>query len=201
LLNKKLLAVATILLATLFNAATGTPARAHTELIDAEPPSESVLESTPKKVTLTFGDEILVLEGLEGSNQIVVTNSRMVEAQEGPVVVRGSQISVKLKPNLDSGIYRVAYRVVSLDGHPIEGVYSFELDLGTPYQETDGSVGLAPQQQTAPIALNPDKDASEGKTKADNFADSITHWVIWASGTLVFLAVMTVTVIKLRRKV
>jgi methionine-rich copper-binding protein CopC len=66
---------------------------------------------------LSFGDKQI--------HKITVTNSIKKRVDSGGPIVGGARISTKLKAGLPAGKYFVSYRVVSEDGHPIEGSYSF----------------------------------------------------------------------------
>lgn len=43
----------------------------------------------------------------------------------GKVIVGGPRISTKIKSVLPPGKYLISYRIVSEDGHPVEGSFSF----------------------------------------------------------------------------
>ena len=58
-------------------------------------------------------------------NRISVTNSKKVVVSTGEALVGGARISSKLKPGLPPGKYLVTYRIVSEDGHPVEGSFFF----------------------------------------------------------------------------
>jgi copper resistance protein C len=49
----------------------------------------------------------------------------------GTATVFGNQLSVALKTSKVLGKYRVSYRAISADGHPITGSYDFTLKAKT----------------------------------------------------------------------
>ena len=59
------------------------------------------------------------------TNKITVTDSKKVNWQKSKLEVKGGKIRAYLKTGLTPGKYTVTYRVVSEDGHPIRGSYSF----------------------------------------------------------------------------
>ena len=61
---------------------------------------------------------------------MVVNNAVGDQVSEPDEVVSGNSISVALSPNEVKGPVLVYYRVVSADGHPVEGEYKFTYGIG-----------------------------------------------------------------------
>lgn len=100
---------------------------AHAELESSNPEANSVIGAAPEFVSLTFGEKLMIIEGEAGANQVQVTDSSKVRVDNGDFQVTGEVLTVSLKPELADDTYMVTYRVVSEDGHPIEGVLEFEV--------------------------------------------------------------------------
>lgn len=113
-----------LIAASLILAVTTTPAIAHTKLLTSDPAAGSLVESWPTEISLTF-DEDLINIGDEKSNFLVVNNAVGDQISADDEVLDGSQIKVSLDPNTITGPVLVYYRVVSADGHPVEGEYTF----------------------------------------------------------------------------
>ena len=101
----------------------GPSATAHDDVIDQVPAPGSQVEAGLVEIKLDFSNELLAL----GSGaEIVVTGP-----DGNPATATCAELSGTLataQTDLDqAGNYTVAWRVVSSDGHPIEGSYSFEL--------------------------------------------------------------------------
>jgi copper resistance protein C len=100
------------------------PARAHSFLVEATPSSKDHVATSPKTIKLRFGG------GVEPKYSKLT-----VEGADGKVLGEGS-IGVPDKPrelSMDSpelapGKYVVRYRVLSTDGHIVEGNYEFTVD-------------------------------------------------------------------------
>lgn len=104
-----------------------TPARAHNELRGSDPPDGAALAAAPAAVTLTFA------ESLDARyTQIVVTDAERATIPTGAPSVAGATGAVTLPPDLADGRYTVAYRVVSLDGHPVRGAIRFTVGTAAP---------------------------------------------------------------------
>ena len=101
----------------------GPSATAHDDVIDQFPAPGSQVEAGLVEIKLDFSNELLAL----GSGaEIIVTGP-----DGNPATATCADLSGTLataQTDLDqAGNYTVAWRVVSSDGHPIEGSYSFEL--------------------------------------------------------------------------
>jgi methionine-rich copper-binding protein CopC len=99
-------------------------ANAHAQLSSSVPAKNQIVKVLPSLVWLEFDGDLLSF-GDKQIHKITVTNSRKKRVDIGGPIVGGARISTKLKAGLPAGKYLVSYRVVSEDGHPVEGSYSF----------------------------------------------------------------------------
>ena len=118
----------TLLILTLIAMQSGT-ASAHTELISSDPAAGSVVDSWPVEISLTFDEELQVI-GNEKSNFVVVNNAVGDQISADDESLNGSTIKVSLDPNTIEGPVLVYYRVISADGHAVEGEYTFTFGNG-----------------------------------------------------------------------
>lgn len=100
---------------------TPVAAGAHAALVRSSPPARATLHVAPRRVQLWFG------ERLEPAYSAVSVwkDGRQVDAGDGAVAVEDSHLLSVGLPVLDGGRYLVKYRVLSVDGHLVEGGYSF----------------------------------------------------------------------------
>ena len=103
---------------------TSQPAYAHTKLLSASPAADSTVENWPTQIILEFDEELQNL-GPEKANFLVVNNSVGDQVSETDEIIDGNKLLVSLSPNEIKGPVLVYYRVVSTDGHPVEGEYKF----------------------------------------------------------------------------
>lgn len=101
------------------------PVNAHSSLISATPGKDAVLTEFPSEVSLTFNESLLEI-GAENPNKVEVTNS-MGDLLSGASTVTGPTITVPVQIT-GNDKYQVKYRVVSADGHVIEGDYKFTVE-------------------------------------------------------------------------
>jgi hypothetical protein len=156
-------AVAAVALGVLAGAAAvGSPAAAHTALVSSSPANGATLTTPPRTVRLVFS-------GAPASGtpvDVAVTLAGQEVPPDGSVRVDGSTLVIPV--NLPgSGTYTVAYRVVSADGHPVQGTVAFTVSdtpggtaaSASPPAAASASVGVrASAKPTAPVP--PPKDTS-----------------------------------------
>ena len=111
----------TAMLALLFS-----PARAdaHAELLSTEPAAGEHLATAPDQVVLHFSEAVNL-----GDDLVRVLDSKGDEVDaDDPVHLNGERSSVALPlPSLDDGGYVVSWRVISSDGHPVGGAFTFRV--------------------------------------------------------------------------
>ena len=100
------------------------PASAHAQLLSANPKAKSTVYVLPAQVKLMFSDDLI---DLEGGNQIQVTDPKGKRIETGLTLLVGNQLSTSVKKSSLFGRYRVTYRVLSEDGHPVSASYYFTL--------------------------------------------------------------------------
>ena len=99
-------------------------ANAHAQLSSSVPTKNQTVKVLPPLVWLEFDGDLLNFEDKQ-IHRLTVTNAKNERVDIGGPIVGGARISTKLKAGLPSGKYLVSYRVVSEDGHPVSGSYSF----------------------------------------------------------------------------
>jgi len=109
------------------------PASAHAQLERTDPADGTVLDTPPSAVTLTFSEGVSVAD--DGIRVVDGKGDRVDrgDAGRGP---EDKQVTVALDDDLARGTFIVSWRVVSEDGHPIQGAFQFsngeksEVDAG-----------------------------------------------------------------------
>ncbi|GAA0824549.1 copper resistance CopC family protein [Streptosporangium amethystogenes subsp. fukuiense] len=147
-------AVALALLAALvLGTAFASPAFAHDRLKSSDPAKGAKVESL-EEVKLTFTASVRFPN--------VVVRSGDENHQDGKPVLDGAVVTQKVKEDLPPGDYVIAYRVVSSDGHPIEGEIPFTL-LGS----------ASPSESASPSATAAESPAvAESPVTAETSAEN-----------------------------
>ena len=111
--------------ALIITALSTTPLYAHSRLTSSSPNAGAVVELFPTEISLTFNEELLRL-GEKEVNTLSLADAEGVDLELAPAEVVGNSISRAVtKPAQVGGEYTVTFRVVSADGHPIKGSYTF----------------------------------------------------------------------------
>lgn len=115
----------TTILISVFALALAVPtAVSHTSFVSSNPEAGSVVMQWPDQISIEF-DEDLISIGEEKANFIVVNNSVGDQVSNNDENIDSNIVTVSLSPNQVEGPVLVFYRVVSADGHPVEGEFTF----------------------------------------------------------------------------
>jgi len=182
-------------------------AAAHDVLVSSDPEDGAELEN-PTSLTLTFNNDpldvnpVISISGPDGQEK----------ALELTPVVDGRDVYVEFS-DLEPGEYAVAWRVVSSDGHPIEGNQSFTVlpsaDAPDPADEepadeepaTDPDESVSSDDEPADAGDEPTAAGDEPTETAEQSEESGLPWFVWGLITLgVLIAIGLIYLIKTRPK-
>jgi hypothetical protein len=168
------------------------PAFAHTRLESSDPADKSSVDTAPESVSLTFNEDIsaefasISVVGPDGTNYAT-----------GPVSAAGGQVSTAVSPLGPAGAYEIGYRVVSDDGHPVQGNLTFTLTTPGPAASAPTAapaVAPAPTAQAGPPAMTAvDPQASTRPS------EGAPIWP-WLVGAVILVAVGAVVALRLGRR-
>ena len=102
---------------------------AHGQIVTSYPLMDSVSSPTPNQVWIEFDGQLQQIEG-EVVNTLKVTDSTGLVVSSEEAVIEGAKISTQVSDQSVGGVFTVQYRIVSEDGHPVEGSYTFEASPG-----------------------------------------------------------------------
>lgn len=145
-------AALTAILAALLVFGTAAPAHAHDRLKSSSPARNATVESIDE-VRLEFSSKVRV-------PFVNVRGPGDVEHKAGEPEVDGAVVTQAVDGPLPDGRYTIAYRVVSSDGHPIEGEIPFEVK-GAPTPSPSAAASESAEPSTAAsTAASPSAGAS-----------------------------------------
>jgi copper transport protein len=122
----------------------------HATLLRSTPAAKSHLAKPPDAIRLVFSEQVVpelsqitLVRPDGGSTQLKVANDphdvhTLVGRVDGAIT---------------GGLYKVSWRVVSADGHPVGGTFAFSLDT---VADTTSSAGVAP----SPLSVSPARDST-----------------------------------------
>lgn len=169
-------------------------AQAHTELLSSSPERGVRLPTAPAQVRLTFSDDIdsdFAVVALEVNG----TTQRLETSVVGGVVT--APVPASSPGDAASGrtsSWTISYRVVSTDGHPVNGTVGFKVDRPRSTQSrppsSEAQTSSSPQPgQTTSTESAASTSAAEGGSRLD--------W-LWVGGIAAVL-LAAVTIIRSRR--
>ena len=172
--------------------ALGAPAQAHDTLLESDPADGATLETSPEAITLTFSADILEVSPLvriadESGEQL----AEITPSVDGPVA------TATLEEPLPAGTSTVQWRVVSSDGHPIEGTFEVTVEQDAAAEKTTEAPaeGSSPAETTAPAE---EGEQATAEAAEEESGSSMTPLLI-VLGVAVVGAVVAVLLIMRRR--
>ena len=147
---------------------TALPASSHEQLVNQEPKSGQVLEAGIAEVRLSFSDDLISLDNSAGS-EIVILDENQNPVNNGCAVIDAR--TAIARADIDTpGTYQVGWRVVSGDGHPISGSFSFVVENNSGY--------IADPDYLFTECANPyDPESLVVESQTPEYL----YWLLWAS--------------------
>ena len=148
-----------------------TPALAHTERVGVSPAPGSSTTGAVPAVEIDFSDEVL-----PGLARVVVRDARGRDHVAGRIAVLGGRVSARLE-DIGPGRYRVDYRVVADDGHPVTGSYRFRVTAGaTGTTGTTGTTGATGEATAGTATSAPGAPAPAVEPAATGRTTGARYW-------------------------
>ena len=182
------IALAATLLAAFLVLFSPLSASAHDALVSSSPAADESVETVPAELTLTFSAKLI--DG-EGATEVVVTAPDGASITDGAATVEGAIVTQPLRGTGPAGEYHVIWKVVSSDGHPTSGEYSFTVTVGDDGASTE-TPSAAPTT-AAPTTAQTAAPAPTSTPTADSGSSSGASAWIWGlsiGGILVIVALM-----------
>ncbi|MGH3724675.1 MAG: copper resistance CopC family protein [Mycobacterium sp.] len=134
-------------------------ASAHAVKVSSDPAENAVLSGPPAQVSATFNEP---LQKRFSAMTIIGPDGKSDQWQTGDPVISGAMISVGMKPGAPAGKYTVNYRVISEDGHPVDGSWPFTINgSGAPASAGAPTVSQQPSS-TSSAAPVPSANPTDG---------------------------------------
>jgi copper resistance protein C len=194
-------ALASTVVAGLVLAGAATSASAHDDLVATSPAAGSTVTGHPDELTLTFSDTVLddgsatrvQVTGADGSSELA----------DGAPVVQDSTVTQRLTwPASGDAIreVKVLWRVVSRDGHPVSGEFSFRIAPGTT-PTASASASASATSTSSPATLPPSTGSSTAHPKSSGTPPaSPAPWIILGALTIAAMAATAYLVVARGRR-
>lgn len=161
-----------------------SPARAHDELLGSDPGAGTTVDSLPAELRLTFSGAIAADAG---ASEVQVTDAEGTSLTDGEPTAQDNVLSQPLSGEA-SGAVTVLWKVVSSDGHPISGEFSFTVGGAPAPTET---ASPAPTETTAPSeTVEPTQSAPPSVPADEAGSADVWPWIVLALLALAVIAAL-----------
>jgi copper resistance protein C len=168
---------------------------AHTSLQESTPKDGEVVTDPIQELTLIFGTKV------EQTSKINVTNSDGESITLGNFVIEDEEMWATFLQPLENGDYKVEWQIIGADGHPINGEFSFSVNV--PITEGPAEEQIEPQEETQPQPNVEEKEV-DIVTEAKNEEipqNKVPSYVIPSIiGVLIVIVVVSFLLIMKRKK-
>jgi hypothetical protein len=162
--------IVSVIVSTVFIVASAAPAAAHVYLKASSPKDGGEIGVAPSRLAMEFTGPIV-----DFGHRVVVRGPDGRDYQAGAPRTGGTTLTQPLKPLGPPGEYRVTFRVVADDGHPL--VSGIRFTLTKPGPAAGGGTAMT---QAAPLAAVP----------ASNSVNNAPSWAPWLGGALAMILVL-----------
>ena len=160
--------------------APAAPAAAHNQLIESDPPAGASLTTAPETVELVFVEPLR-----EEYTTVVVTGADGTTVTATELAVDHTRATVTFLEPLPDGEYTVGFRVVSLDGHPVQGSVEFTVAAGDGDTDTPPSSAPSAGEDTAAADATDSTGAAAGSDTGADGGGNPALLVVGAGALLV----------------
>ncbi|MET0976977.1 MAG: copper resistance CopC family protein [Leifsonia sp.] len=173
------------------------PASAHNYPVGSSPADGATVTTQPGTISLTTNDNLLAFGG---ASAMVVSGPASDPRFYGDGCSRVVDATIETEAQLGQpGTYTVTWQVVSTDGHPVSGDYTFEWAPQAGTELADGSAS-APGCAAAGADAPRSGDGTAAPVDTADPAAALGD-LLWIGGALVaVVAAIGVTLLLLRRK-
>ncbi len=182
------------------------PASAHNVLISSDPADGAVLNSAPATVRLTFDQPVQDFEPV-----VTVLGADGQRYESGAPQVDSTEVTAAVAALPGAGDYTIAYRVVSADGHPVQGEIKFRLDApgsasagasasatGSVADSATGSAADSATAGNAPASSAAPAPPATAAVAPASSSSGLSGWV-WAAIVLAVVLIAAAIVVIVRR--
>ncbi|MCP2031528.1 methionine-rich copper-binding protein CopC [Okibacterium sp. HSC-33S16] len=210
---RRLLGIGTLtgLLAAAALSLAAAPAQAHNTLVSSSPAAGSVVTEQPGTFAVTTNDALLEAGGTANAIQVRGPGAEPLYYGDGCMTVQGPTLTTPVTLG-QPGEYTVIWQVVSADGHPIDGEFTFTWQPAEGQELAEG-LASAPVcgQSRAPVESGTPTPEPTFTTQTDSSGttdavapeetSAASSDILWIGGALAIVVVAAVVVlIVLRRK-
>ena len=191
------LAIAAALLTAFLILAPAPTASAHDDLVSSDPAFDSEVQTLPEQLTLTFSAALI---DAPDATAVVVTDAEGRSVTTGAPQLNGAVLTQPLSTDAAiAGEYQVVWQIVSSDGHPTDGEFSFRVANASAPAPTETTAPETAAPETAQPSATPEATPAEEPNMESEFSLSLP-WIIGGAVVLVIAAFLIGVFIARRRR-
>lgn len=174
---------------------------AHTGLESSTPANGAVLDAQPTQVVLGFEEELM-----PDAETVAINTASGESITSVKVQPEGSTVTLPWPAGLTAGDYQVAYRVVSADGHPVQGQIAFTItaDAVTASNAPMASASAAASDSALPLSASqsavPINESATAVPVNDESGSTGNPWPGLIIGIAIGVAIVVVFALVQRRR-
>ncbi|MFZ4893561.1 copper resistance CopC family protein [Plantibacter sp. Mn2098] len=175
------------------------PASAHNTILSTTPEKDSTVTEQPGQIVITTNDNLLDLGEAGNANQIQVSGpgteklyyGTACAAVNGPALVMPVQFG-------QPGVYTVTWQLVSTDGHPLSGSYTF---TWAPAVGQELATGVStPPCAKAGAVVEPAPAASDEPSSSASASSAPSGDVWWIVGAIAIVVLAGIALLFVTRR-
>ncbi|MFF0826336.1 copper resistance protein CopC [Brevibacillus sp. NPDC003359] len=141
---------------------------AHTGLETSSPQDKQTVEEV-KEIVLEFNTKV------EQKSTYSLANEKGETIDIGSIQIDGKTMKSEVVDTLEDGSYTVNWKIVGIDGHPMNGKFSFTVKNPKPASEAVGQSVNNPTETQTPVLDNANESGSSSATTAPVEATAVTQ--------------------------
>ena len=159
---------------------------AHSSLVSSNPADNQTVTEEIKEIVLEFNGNI------EPLSTLTVTDEQGTEYPVADIKVENTKMFAALAQSLKTGVYTVNWKIVSGDGHPVEGAFSFTVEIPITEDPTEERSTEEAANNSSDSAGEPPSAPTETSNSAANgrnfLEEHLVHLIIMGIGLVVIVA-------------
>jgi methionine-rich copper-binding protein CopC len=166
-------------------------ALAHTSLQESTPNDGEVVTEPIQELSLIFGTKV------EQVSRVDVANSDGESIALGNFLIEEDEMWANFLQSLENGNYAVEWSIVGADGHPIEGAFSFSVDVPIG-EDLDKNLVETEKEEPKQVADNQESSTNQSKQEVEQI--NVPSYVIPTITSILFVIVAGSVFWLMRRK-
>lgn len=168
---------------------------AHTGLETSSPQDGEIITETLEQITLTFETKI------EQGSTFELNNSLGETIAVDNITLSENQLNGQLAKPLENGEYKIQWKIIGADGHPIDGVLNFSVNLPMSEETPAEQKPESSEKELEYLSQDEELETEENRIiKAEEQEEKETSYLVPSIiGILVLIAIISLFMMKRKK--